>query len=46
MPGLINETIIEEMKFLRWQLLSRSIDLEPCMKSTDLVDFEQMHMLR
>lgn len=46
MPGLINETIVEEMRFLRWQLLSRSVDLEPCMEPTDLVDFEQTHMLR
>lgn len=46
MPGLINETIVEEMRLLKWQLLSRSIELEPCMEPIDLVDFEQTHMLR
>ncbi|KAI9476136.1 MAG: hypothetical protein EXX96DRAFT_575902 [Benjaminiella poitrasii] len=46
MPGLTSERTLSEMSLIKFELQSRDIEIEPCMNSSDLLEFEHTHMTR
>ncbi|KAI8380272.1 hypothetical protein BD560DRAFT_432131 [Blakeslea trispora] len=46
MPGLTFESIVCEMRLLKNEILDKEIDLEPCVKANELVEFERTNLIR
>lgn len=46
MPALTMEVAIYEMRRIGFELQHRGFEIEPCMQSNELLDFERSHLLR